>query len=107
MNKKTFVFLLLFGPLFCFGQDPGGLFIRGNESYNRSEFDSAISAYNLIPGSGFISPELYFNLGNAWYKKKKYPQAILWYERSLKLSPGDEDTRVNLALANLFAVDQI
>lgn len=43
--------------------------------------------------------QIYHNLGNAYLFQKKYNEAIEAYKKSLKLNPGDEDTRYNLAYA--------
>ena len=51
--------------------------------------------------------DLYYNLGNAYYRLGKIGYSILNYERALKLSPGDDDIQHNLALANTKTVDQI
>ncbi len=53
------------------------------------------------------SAELYFNLGNTFYKLGNIARAILNYERALKLAPDDEDIVYNLQLANLMRTDKI
>jgi len=53
------------------------------------------------------SPELYFNLGNAYFKTKQYSLAILNYERAKLLAPDDEDIDFNLQVANQYVVDAI
>ena len=57
--------------------------------------------------SGFESGELFFNLGNAYYKNGNIQKAILNYERARQLLPRDEDVQFNLQLANLQVVDKI
>ena len=54
-----------------------------------------------------VSPEIYYNLGNSYYKLKNYPKAIINYERALLLSPGDEDVKFNLDMARANIVDKI
>ena len=53
------------------------------------------------------SAALYYNLGNAYYRKNDITQAIIAYERALKLSPSDEDTRYNLQLAQAKTIDRL
>jgi len=80
---------------------------KANELYTKDQFIEAIEVYNQILISNVESPEVYFNLGNAYYKTKQYPKAILNYERAQLLSPEDEDIAFNLQVANQHVVDSI
>ena len=80
---------------------------KGNEFYTKDKFKEAIDVYNQILMTNLESPEVYFNLGNAYYKTKNYPQAILNYERAKLISPDDEDIAFNLQIANQHVVDAI
>lgn len=80
---------------------------KANEHYTKEEFQKAIDGYNQILMAGIESPEVYFNLGNAYYKTKQYPLAILNYERAKLLAPDDEDIEFNLQVANQKVVDSI
>ncbi|MBR0531099.1 MAG: tetratricopeptide repeat protein [Bacteroidales bacterium] len=53
------------------------------------------------------SPELYCNIGDAYFKQGNYPKAILNYERALKLDPSFSDARYNLDFAQSFTQDKI
>lgn len=85
----------------------GDLIQNANEHYAKEEFQQAIDGYNQILMAGIESPELYFNLGNAYYKTKQYPLSILNYERAKLLAPDDEDIEFNLQVANQKVVDSI
>ena len=82
-------------------------FKEANDAYNEGDFEQALVLYGNIEDSGMESAELYYNMGNTYYKMKKYPMSILYYEKALKLDPGDEDIRTNLEIANLAVVDKI
>ena len=82
-------------------------FEEGNAAYNDGDYEQALALYGNIEESGLESAELYYNMGNTYYKMKQYPMAILYYEKALKLNPGDEDIRTNLEIANLAVVDKI
>ncbi|MCK7528273.1 MAG: tetratricopeptide repeat protein [Ignavibacteriales bacterium] len=71
----------------------------GNELYKNNQYQSAIDEYNKLVKQGYEGTSLYYNLGNAHYRLGKVGFAILYYEKALKFSPGDEDTKHNLALA--------
>ena len=80
---------------------------KANEHYTKEEFQKAIDGYNQILMAGIESPEVYFNLGNAYFKTKQYPLSILNYERAKLLAPDDEDIEFNLQVANQKVVDSI
>lgn len=75
------------------------LFEQANTAYEDGEFGIAIQLYDSLIHQDLISKELFYNLGNSYYKNQEYPKAILYYEKALKLSPGDEETLHNLKLA--------
>jgi tetratricopeptide (TPR) repeat protein len=56
---------------------------------------------------GYGSGELFYNLGNTYYRSGEIALAILSYERALRYIPQDEDLRHNLQLANLLITDRI
>ncbi len=80
---------------------------KANEHYTKEEFKQAIEVYNKILNTNMESPEVYFNLGNAYYKTGQYTLAILNYERAKLLAPDDEDINFNLQVANQKVVDSI
>ena len=82
-------------------------FEQGNQLYLQAKYPEAISQYEKIVQSGFESGELYFNLGNAYYKNGNIQKAILNYERAKEMLPRDEDVQFNLQLANLQVIDKI
>lgn len=78
-----------------------------NQLYNKGKYQDAIRKYQFVLGQGFESPELYYNLGNAFYKSGNATYAILNYERAKKLAPNDDDIRYNLELARTQIIDNI
>ncbi|MDO4754725.1 MAG: tetratricopeptide repeat protein [Parabacteroides sp.] len=76
-------------------------------AYTQEDYGKAIELYEGLLKSYGESAEVYYNLGNAYYKANKVASAILNYERALLLDPGDRDIRFNLQLAQQRAVDKI
>ncbi len=76
-------------------------------AYDSAQYQKAIDAYEQIAMQYGINPELYYNLGNAYYKQKNYPKAILNYERCLLYDPANVDAHENVELARLQCVDKI
>lgn len=90
-----------------FAQSVDNLMAEANKSYTDGKFEDAINGYESISKKGYKSDILYFNLGNAYFKVKNYPSAILNYERASLLKPGDNNILFNLDLAKTFTVDRI
>ena len=84
-----------------------GLYESANDAYRAGEFDSAKALYTDIFQNEMVAPELFFNLGNTHYREGNYPAAILFYERALRLDPGDDDIQYNLKIAQQFVTDKI
>lgn len=74
-------------------------FSRANQFYRDGKFDEAVQGYEEIVKSK-PTAEVYYNLGNAYFKTKKIGFAILNYERARSLKPRDSDVLANLAYAN-------
>jgi tetratricopeptide (TPR) repeat protein len=102
------LFNTILAVLFAFAvYAQGDLLQKANEHYTKDEFTQAIEAYRQILMTNMESPEVYYNLGNSYYKTKQYTLAILNYERAKLLSPDDEDINFNLQVANQHVVDSI
>ena len=105
MKKLYYIFLILCSTN-VFAQKEA-LTDSAKNAYAASEFEQAVQYYESILETGFESAELYFNLGNAYYKANKLTDAIINYERALLLDPGDEDIQFNLDVARNYVVDKI
>ncbi len=88
-------------------QTVDSLLVRANSAYNQGLYDSSINLYNRVLDKKVESAVLYYNLGNAWFKKGEIPHAILYYEKAKKLNPNDDDINYNLGVANSLIVDKI
>ena len=81
------------------------------DAYRTGDFAQSIELYENIINNHLLqgeeSAELYYNLGNAYFRDNQLGKAILNYERALLLDPGDGDTRHNLRFANLSTEDKI
>ena len=106
MKLKFFLLLLIFQlPLFAGNLDD--LYKSGNDAYAAEDYQKAIQEYQKIIAQGYQSSELYFNLGNCYFRINNIGKTILNYERAYKLNPHDNDIRYNLELARLKVVDRI
>lgn len=83
------------------------LWNNGVQAYTDGRWSECTESLKALESVGVVSPELYYNLGNAYFKSGDYPHAILYYERTLKISPSFEDARINLDFANSLIRDKI
>jgi len=88
-------------------QSPEQVFQQGNMLYQQGSLEEARKAYEVLLGQGYVSGELYYNLGNVYYRTGNIARGILFYERAARLIPQDEDLQHNLTLANLRITDRI
>lgn len=79
---------------------------EADSSYVRGEYQQAIKEYESLLKNG-ASADLYYNLGNAYYRTENITKAVLNYERALLLSPSDRDIRFNLQMARSKTIDKI
>lgn len=72
------------------------IFEEANRLYEQGKYEEAAAAYLKIVDSGVVSPAVYFNLGNAYFKSGQLGMAIVSYRRAQQLAPRDPDIRANL-----------
>jgi tetratricopeptide (TPR) repeat protein len=107
MKKIFLAFAGLMFSLQMFAATVAELVIKGNKAYSAGMFSQAITCYQDVLKKGVASSELYYNLGNAYYKSEDLPSAILYYEKAKKLSPNNPDINFNLSVANNKIADKI
>ena len=105
----TLLALLLMLPLGAQAAEsyPDSLWKAGVEAYSAGDWDQAAADWSDVAATGLRSKELYFNLGNAWFKEGEIAKSILFYERALRLDPSDADIRYNLDFARNLTQDRI
>ena len=106
--KHIFLLLtIILMPVLSSAQNDS-LLLSANELYANNEFALAAQQYEaVIADNNGVAPEIYYNLGNAYYKLNEIGRAILNYERALLLLPNYADAQHNLELAKLKIVDEI
>jgi len=121
--KNIFIAVFFFGTFFsAFAQEKTdydyaqeteinhveiNLLQRANELYAQGEFLQAAHLYEQILLEKGVAPELYFNLGNAYFRTHEIARSILNYERALRLNPRFADARYNLELVQARVLDNI
>ncbi len=98
----TAVLLLLLVPLAAQAVTKA----EADSAYVQERYQQAAKDYEALLKQG-VSADLYYNLGNCYYRMDQMTQAVLNYERALLLSPGDKDIRFNLQMARSKTIDKI
>lgn len=104
--KKILLLLLILAHSLS-AQNADALFNEANDLYKNEKFEAAVEVYKKIEDKGLVSSELYYNLGNCYYKLNKVGPAIYYYEKSLQINPTNEDVKNNLVFAKRLALDTI
>ena len=105
--KKWLILLLVFTV--CNGvtaQKPATVWAEAAQEYQRENYQAALDLFLSLQETK-PSDELFYNMGNCYYKLDSIPAAILYYERALKLNPRFRSARENLALAKTRLDDPI
>ena len=82
------------------------LFAQANANYAEGNYAEAAKQYQEVLAEQ-PSAEVYYNLGNAYFKQGELSQSILAYERALRLKPTMKDAKHNLQFAQTRIVDNI
>lgn len=104
MKKYIFLFLLVFFAFDSFSAE--NVIVNAEKAYNADQFIESAKLYEQAKEDG-VSTELYYNLGNAYYKSGEIGKAVLNYERALLLDPSNSDAAYNLDFVNSKLVDKL
>lgn len=107
MKKNLLIILFLILGYALFADEEQIIIAKANKAYTEGYFENAVELYKKVLHLGVESPELYFNLGNSYFKLNELSSAILYYEKARKLDPGNEDVNYNLSVANSKIADKI
>lgn len=88
-------------------QSSDSIILQGNTAYTKSQWNDALELYHQVIARGEEGAALYYNTGNCYFKMQKLPEAILYFEKALRLAPYDEDIHHNLSIANNLITDKI
>lgn len=119
MNKNLISYcfkmkLLLYGLgiflnlSYLHGQESAAsLFSSANNAYNEANYSVAIEYYQKILAEGQHSAELYYNLGNAYYRINQVAESIYYFEKAKQLDPKNQDIQMNSSFAKNMTIDAI
>lgn len=97
MKRLIFLsFLFVYLTLSAVNLPDNALFISGNDAYAEKDFDKALDSYNQLIERGIENADLYYNIGNCYFRKSKLGPAILNYKRALRIDSSHRLARRNL-----------
>jgi tetratricopeptide (TPR) repeat protein len=72
---------------------------KANDCYQQKQYDSAIFYYQILLQQQASNASIYYNLGNAYYRKNQVADAVVQYERALFFKPQYKEAQENNLLA--------
>jgi tetratricopeptide (TPR) repeat protein len=99
------IILLFLGALSLHAEATSDDFTQANRLFEEGKYSQAADAYEKMVQGGTVSPELYFNLGDACFKAGQMGRAISAFRHAELLAPRDQDIRANLQIARNKAGD--
>lgn len=103
---RRFYILLAAAVMAAISAGAQSLATQADSAYNSGDFAKAQELYEQAATIDGVSPQLYYNMGNTAYRQGHLGQAVLYYERALKLDPSMSDARANLAFVNTKIIDK-
>lgn len=107
MKKIIYLLVILWSLPVLAQQEPTEIYNNANNLYQLKQYEEALEGYKSIYEMGYESADLFYNMGNCYYRTGQLAPAILYYERAQRLAPTDEDVSYNLSIANQRTVDEI
>jgi len=92
-------------PAYAQSPTPAEFMESANDLYNIERYQEAALSYERLVGLGYEDQDLFYNLGNAYFKQDDVGRAILNYLRAQRLSPNDDDIKANLKFVREQATD--
>src|ERR1041384_2771105 len=97
--------ICLIALLFCAGSAVSAIaqsdaeFAKANQDYAQRHFKEAIAGYEALIRAGQCNANLFYDLGNAYFRTRDFGRAILNYERALALDRHHPEAKANLQIA--------
>lgn len=83
------------------------LWQKAADEFAAGQWQNALNCYQMIEGEGLQSPNLYYNIGNTYFKLGDNAHALLYFERALKIDPSHGDARHNRDIVAQMTLDKI
>jgi tetratricopeptide (TPR) repeat protein len=101
MKSRTYLIALFFcagSGVSAFAQS-NAQFAKANQEYTQGHFKEAITAYEALVRAGQWNANLFYDLGNGYFRTRDFGRAILNYERAIALDNHHPEATANLQIA--------
>ena len=106
--KKLIILLLVLISCAKFAySDNKSVIDSANQAYNKNKYVEAINLYKKVIDNGYEAADIYYNMGNCYFRLANFPYSILYFEKAKKLNPADADIDFNLKIANTKIIDKL
>ena len=106
MSQHIRSIIILILAVVCGNVSASTLVHQADSAYEHENYKEAVDLYQQVAKNDGISSDLYYNMGNAYYRTGNIAQSILAYERALRLNPSNDDARKNLEFVNSRIIDK-
>ncbi len=107
MKKLISTFLLAFLAISIFAVNQiDAIHQEATNAYNNKDYQTALEKFSLIENEGIINADLYYNIGNCYFRINEIGRAILYFKKSLKVESDHQAARRNLEYALTFTKDK-
>jgi len=106
MKKFLFILFAIAVSVASAGEHCAGI-EAGTKAYNEGDFERAVDEWRTCADNGDENADLYYNLGNAYFRNGKLGFSIFYYKKALRLRATDDDILHNLKYAEAMTRDKV
>ncbi len=106
MKKTVSILVLSLIIISIFANQTEIIFEEAINSYQDKDYQTALEKFTLIENEGVINADLYYNIGNCYFRINEVGRAILYFKKALKVESDHKAARRNLDYALTFTKDK-
>ncbi len=94
--KKLILLLLVLFPLLISANTKQDTYRQGIDSYKQAKFQMALDNFLTLEKEGVVNTELFYNIGNCYYRLNQIGLSVLYYKKSLLIKSDFKPAKKNL-----------
>ncbi|GEM_PF-2947364 len=98
MKRILILVCIVIATIALCAETPQELFTRATQAYDQGHYRDALGLFLELEDMGIVDTDLYFNLGNTYFRLHQTGRAVLYYKRALAVDPNNEHAANNLTL---------